>query len=159
MGGRKSPSTPARRSRRDWSETMARPRVRHSRIQFLTVARAVRYRLYMAKNRIRIMYKVWLDCDGKAFGEGPDRLLRLVEVTGSLHKAAAEMKMSYRKAWLMLQAIERRLGYPLLERKVGGVSGGGSQLTPAARELMRRYEAFRQEIQEKLQDIWAEHFG
>jgi molybdate transport system regulatory protein len=114
----------------------------------------------MAKtNEMKIMYRVWLDCDGKAFGEGPDRLLRRVETAGSLHKAAAEMKMSYRKAWLMLQAIEARLGYRLLERKVGGASGGGSQLTPEARDLMKRYEAFRQEVEEKLQTIWAKHFG
>lgn len=116
--------------------------------------------MHMAKtNQMKIMYRVWLDCDGKAFGEGPDRLLQKVETTGSLHKAAAELNMSYRKAWLMLQAIEKRLGFPLLERKTGGAYGGGSRLTPEARDLMKRYEAFRQEIEEKLQTIWAKHFG
>lgn len=113
----------------------------------------------MSKNEMKIMYKVWLDCDGKAFGEGPDRLLQRVESTGSLHRAAAEMKMSYRKAWLMLRAMEQRLGFTLLERKVGGVSGGGSQLTAEARDLMKRYEAFRQEVEETLQAIYNKHFG
>ena len=113
----------------------------------------------MVEKAMKIMYKVWLDCDGKAFGEGPDRLLQRVETTGSLHKAAAEMKMSYRKAWLMLRAMEQRLGFALLERKVGGVSGGGSQLTPAAREIMKRYEAFRKEVEGALQEIYTRHFG
>jgi molybdate transport system regulatory protein len=108
---------------------------------------------------MKIRYKVWLDCDGKAFGEGPDKLLRRVEVTGSLHRAAADMKMSYRKAWLMLNAIERRLGITLIERRVGGVSGGGSRLTQEAHDFMKRYEAFRDEIEEALDLIYEKHFG
>ncbi len=107
----------------------------------------------------KIAYKVWLDCGGKAFGEGPDRLLQGVEATGSLHKAAADMKMSYRKAWLMLRTMEQRLGFTLLERKVGGVSGGGSRLTEEARLFMRRYETFRKEVEESLQQICRKHFG
>lgn len=106
----------------------------------------------------KVAYKIWLDCDGKAFGEGPDRLLQRVEATGSLHKAAAEMKMSYRKAWLMLRTMERRLGFTLLERKVGGVSGGGSKLTDEARLFMRRYETFRKEVEESLRQICSKHF-
>ena len=125
----------------------------------MTGAGLIRYNSYMAMSEMKIMYKVWLDCDGKAFGEGPDKLLQRVETTGSLHRAAAEMKMSYRKAWLMLRAMEQRLGFTLLERKVGGVSGGGSQLTPEARELMKRYEAFRKEVEGALQQIYIKHFG
>ena len=125
----------------------------------MTDPEPIRYNSNMADHAMKIMYKVWLDCDGKAFGEGPDRLLQRVETTGSLHKAAAEMKMSYRKAWLMLRAMEQRLGFTLLERKVGGVSGGGSQLTPAAREIMKRYEAFRKEVEGALQEIYTRHFG
>jgi molybdate transport system regulatory protein len=113
----------------------------------------------MPANEMKIAYKVWLDCDGKAFGEGPDRLLQRVETSGSLHKAAAELKMSYRKAWLMLHVMEQRLGFPLLDRKVGGVSGGGSQLTAEARQFMKRYEAFRREVEEALQGIYTKHFG
>jgi molybdate transport system regulatory protein len=108
---------------------------------------------------LKIAYKVWLDCEGKAFGEGPDMLLHRVEATGSLHRAAADMKMSYRKAWLMLRTMESRLGFALLERRVGGVSGGGSRLTEEARDFMRRYEAFRQEVEVVLQQICQKHFG
>jgi molybdate transport system regulatory protein len=69
------------------------------------------------------------------------------------------MKMSYRKAWLMLRTMEQRLGFALLERKVGGVSGGGSRLTEEARLFMKRYETFRKEIEESLQQICRKHFG
>jgi len=59
----------------------------------------------------------------------------------------------------MLRAMEQRLGFPLLVRKVGGVSGGGSQLTPEARNLMKRYEAFRRELDGVLHEIYTKHFG
>jgi molybdate transport system regulatory protein len=107
---------------------------------------------------MRLGYKVWLDSDGKAFGDGPYRLLRLVDKTGSLHKAAGEMNMSYRKAWLMLNSMESRLGFPLLSRQVGGVAGGGSQLTDKAREFLDRYEAFRRETDEVLQAVYLKYF-
>jgi len=108
---------------------------------------------------IKVAYKVWLDSDGKAFGEGPCELLRLVEKTGSLHKAAMEMNMSYRKAWLTLRASEKRLGFPLLERTVGGASGGGSSLTPQARRFMKQYEQFRKDVGQAITKIYAKHFG
>jgi molybdate transport system regulatory protein len=94
---------------------------------------------------MRIMYKIWLDCDGKAFGDGPYQLLRLVDKTGSLRKAAAEMNMSYRKAWLMLNTMEERLGFALLDRKVGGVAGGGS--------------VFRKDVEANLQALYQKYFA
>jgi molybdate transport system regulatory protein len=107
---------------------------------------------------MKLVYKVWLDSDGKAFGDGPYQLLRLVDKVGSLHKAAGVMKMSYRKAWLMINAMEDKLGFPLLTRHVGGVAGGGSQLTEKAREFLNRYEAFHLEVEKSLKDIYRKHF-
>lgn len=104
-------------------------------------------------------YKVWLDNNGKAFGEGPYQLLKLIEATGSLHQAAKDMKMSYRKAWTTLKAIELKLGFPLLQRKVGGVAGGGSHITESGYNLMRHYEEFRLEVAETLEKIYQKHFG
>jgi molybdate transport system regulatory protein len=108
---------------------------------------------------MKVTYKIWLDQDGKAFGEGPDELLKRVEKTGSLHQAANQMGMSYSKAWCLIRTLEERLGFPLLERKVGGVSGGGSQVTPKAKGFMNRYERFHKEVEEVLQKIYLKHFG
>ena len=101
---------------------------------------------------MKVGYKVWIDNDGKAFGEGPYQVLRQIEQTGSLHKAAIELNMSYRKAWLMIKAIEKRLGFPLLERKVGGVSGGGSSITPEGRQFLKSYEGFRKDVKTVLEE-------
>lgn len=108
---------------------------------------------------LKVAYKIWLDNNGKAFGEGPYQLMKRIEQKGSLHQAAMDMKMSYRKAWRTLNAIETKLGFLLLHRQVGGASGGGSQITDAGRELMKNYEGFRNDAREALQKVFEIHFG
>lgn len=107
---------------------------------------------------MRVGYKVWLDNGGKAFGDGPYELLRRVEKMISLHRAASQMGMSYSKAWRLIRTLEEKLGLPLLERKVGGLSGGGSQVTPQARNLMNHYEGFRKDVDTSLKKIYRKHF-
>jgi molybdate transport system regulatory protein len=53
-------------------------------------------------------------------GPGKARLLELIEETGSIRAAASKMKVSYRRAWLLLQDIERIFGGKVLERHTGG---------------------------------------
>ncbi len=108
---------------------------------------------------LRPVIKIWLDHDGKAFGEGPRKLLEGVERTGSLRQAAAEMHMSYNKAWFLLRTLEDRLGFALLERTVGGAAGGGSRLTPEAHDLVRRYQAFEREVDEAVRVAFARYFS
>ena len=74
---------------------------------------------------------VFLDEQGqKFFGEGPFRLLRGVEETGSLRAASMQMNMAYTKALKLLKNAEKALGYQLTMRTTGGRDGGGSSLTP-----------------------------
>lgn len=107
---------------------------------------------------MKVGFKIWIDYHGKAFGDGPYELLKRVERTHSLHQAAFQMKMSYSKAWRLLRMVEKKLGIPLLYRKVGGTSGGGSQLTPEARKLIARYEPFRREAESAIEKIFHRHF-
>ena len=107
---------------------------------------------------MRIAYKIWLDNDGEAFGEGPRRLLVLVEQTGSLSAAAAAMGMSYSKAWRIIKQMETRLGFPLIERRTGGAEGGGSTLTAEARDLICRYNALLEEAHRVLDRLYARYF-
>jgi molybdate transport system regulatory protein len=108
---------------------------------------------------MKIAYKVWLDNNGKAFGDGPYELLRRVEETKSLHQAANQMGMAYSKAWRLIQTLEDRLGFTLLERRVGGESGGGSKVTPNARDLMKHYRQFRKDVKTAFDKIYQKHFG
>jgi molybdate transport system regulatory protein len=108
---------------------------------------------------MRVGYKVWLDNKGKAFGDGPYELLKRVDETHSLHRAAKEMGMAYSKAWRLIGAMEKRLGFPLIERKVGGLSGGGSRVTSQGKELMKRYNHFQKDVKTSLEKIYRTHFN
>ena len=107
---------------------------------------------------MKVVLKIWIDQEGKAFGDGPYELLRRVEKTGSLHKAAAQMEMAYSKAWKLSRTIEQRLGFPILEREVGGRLGGGSRVTLRGKELMSCYAKFREEAQEAVKRIYHKRF-
>jgi molybdate transport system regulatory protein len=108
---------------------------------------------------MKVAYKIWLDHHGKAFGEGPYELLKRVEKMNSLHEAAHQMRMSYSKAWKLIRTIEKKLGFSLLDKKIGGLSGGGSQVTPKAKELMKRYEQFEKEARKAIERAYQKHFG
>lgn len=97
--------------------------------------------------------------DEKFFGEGPCRLLHGIDRTGSLRAAAVEMDMSYSKATAILSRAEKALKFPLTEKTIGGKGGGGSQLTPEAREFLKRYEKYREACYEANSRIYHEIFS
>ena len=94
----------------------------------------------------------------KFFGEGPCRLLRLVEETGSLRCAAATMEMAYSKAIKLMKQAEAALGYPLTQRSAGGRDGGGSTLTPEGRAFLRQYETYRDACVQANRALYAQYF-
>lgn len=98
------------------------------------------------------------DADQKFFGEGPCRLLRAVEETGSLRAAALSMEMAYSKANKLIKTAESALGFPLLTRAVGGRDGGGSRLTEEAAEWLARFEAYRNACLAANQRLFEEYF-
>ncbi|MDX9745749.1 MAG: LysR family transcriptional regulator [Syntrophales bacterium] len=108
---------------------------------------------------MKLGYRIWIETDDRAFGVGTYELLKFIEKTGSLSQGAADMKVSYRKAWNMIHKAEQKLGIVLLERTVGGVAGGGSKLTPDAKNFMKRYEIFHAEAKESLKSLFDKYFG
>jgi molybdate transport system regulatory protein len=107
----------------------------------------------------KLKYKIWLDKNGKAFGDGPLDILLRIQKSGSIRQAAGEINMSYSQAWNLIRTLERRLGFRLLKRRVGGERGGGSELTYEAVILMDRYRTFRQRADEVLGQLFEEIFG
>ncbi len=95
----------------------------------------------------------------RVFGPGPRELLERVESEGSLRAAAISMGMAYTKASRMVKAAEASFGFPLTERTIGGVGGGGSRLTAEARDLLDRYEAFESACEQDLRRNFAECFS
>ena len=98
------------------------------------------------------------DAGEKFFGEGPYRLLRGVQETGSLRASAMQMGMSYTKALKLIRNAENALGFPLTMRTTGGRDGGGSSLTPEGEEWLGRYEAYRDACVQANREIYREFF-
>jgi molybdate transport system regulatory protein len=65
--------------------------------------------------------------------------------------------MSYRALWGKIQTTERRLGHSLLQRKTGGIKGGGSVLTPFAKQIIKRFKKLKG-LTEKAMDGFFEDF-
>ncbi|MFO7190473.1 MAG: LysR family transcriptional regulator [Pseudomonadota bacterium] len=72
-------------------------------------------------------------------GPGKIALLRLIGEHGSISAAAREMKMSYRRAWLLVEGMNQSFKAPVVETAAGGRQGGGATLTALGRELVERY--------------------
>ena len=89
------------------------------------------------------------------FGEGPCRLLHLIEETGSLRAAAMSMGMAYTKALAIMRRAEKNLGFPLTARRIGGKGGGGSVLTPKAKEFL--HDACIQSSRELYTQIFSKY--
>lgn len=94
----------------------------------------------------------------KFFGEGPLRLLRAVEKTGSLRAAATEMEMAYSKASKLIKQAEANLGFPLTTRSTGGKDGGGSVLTPEGKRWLGQYEAYRDACIRENRQLYRQYF-
>src|SRR5262249_28698858 len=74
-------------------------------------------------------------------GPGRVALLELLSGQGSISSAGKEMGMSYRRAWLLVDELNRIFRAPLVEKQMGGAGGGGARLTKLGRDVVGRYRA------------------
>ncbi|HTD02645.1 ModE family transcriptional regulator [Undibacterium sp.] len=79
--------------------------------------------------------------DEIVIGPGKIALLEAIAATGSISAAARALEMSYRRAWLLTDEMNRGLTMPVIDAKSGGSKGGGAVLTPTALEIIARYRA------------------
>lgn len=80
-----------------------------------------------------------------AVGPGKIRLLEAIDETGSISAAGRSMKMSYRRAWLLIDELNHIFKRPLVATRLGGSTGGGAELTPFGRSLVRHYREMESE--------------
>ncbi len=78
--------------------------------------------------------------DDAMLGPGKADLLRLIADTGSISAAGRRMGMSYRRAWGLVEELNRAFREPLVETARGGAGGGGAVVTDAGREILHLYE-------------------
>lgn len=74
-----------------------------------------------------------------AMGPGKARLVALIDETGSISSAAREMGMSYRRAWQLVEALNKSFTEPVVVTAVGGRRGGGAVVTAFGKRLVKHY--------------------
>lgn len=83
-----------------------------------------------------------IDFDGERHvGHGKIRLIEMVGEHGSISGAARAMGMSYRRAWLLLDEVNRMFREPVVETRLGGKGGGNASLTDFGKGLVELYRA------------------
>jgi molybdate transport system regulatory protein len=82
--------------------------------------------------------RIDLDPEGR-IGPGKIELLEHIHATGSISAAGRAMAMSYKRAWDLVDELNRICGQPAVERQTGGKNGGGAILTPFGLTLIKRY--------------------
>ena len=81
---------------------------------------------------------------GGRIGPGKVALLEEIGRSGSISAAGRAMKMSYRRAWQLVEDLNRTMGGHVVETATGGAGGGGARLTEAGKILVQEYRAMEQ---------------
>jgi len=79
--------------------------------------------------------------NGSQIGHGKVRLLELIAEHGSISRAAKQIDMSYRRAWLLVDELNRMFKAPVIETQHGGSGGGSARLTSFGHAVVGHYRA------------------
>ena len=88
----------------------------------------------------RLSIRLDLSC-GERLGPGKVALLEAIRDTGSISAGARQLGMSYRRAWLLVEEINKSLQEPAVTAATGGRQGGGAALTPSGERVIELYRS------------------
>lgn len=92
------------------------------------------------ETKVQFRLRVYRD-DHIAIGPGKVDLMEAIAKTGSISAAARQLGMSYRRAWVLVDEVNKALRSPAVQTATGGTRGGGAALTELGEELIKRYRA------------------
>jgi molybdate transport system regulatory protein len=95
--------------------------------------------------KLRVMYGAEI-----AIGPGKVELLTAIGETGSISAAAKRLGMSYRRAWLLVDTMNRCFREPLVASAAGGTRGGGAEVTDFGRRVLERFHAMSRAVDRAL---------
>jgi len=96
----------------------------------------------------RLKLKLQLYCgDEIAMGPGKADLLEAIQRTGSISGAGRDLGMSYRRAWMLVDAMNRCFKAPLVETHPGGGKNAGAKVTPEGEAALAAYRALSAQVE------------
>ncbi len=110
--------------------------------------------------RVRTLHALlWVELNGKpALTDAGADLLEQIHACGSLSQAARKLRFSYRRAWMLLDAMNQRWATPVVLTATGGHHGGGAKLTPLGHQVLAAYRDLQLQI-EHLLDMAGDPFA
>jgi len=91
---------------------------------------------------------IWIDgSEGVFIGWGRVTLLEQIREQGSITKAAKSMEMSYRRAWDLVDSMNRQSKMPFVEISAGGKGGGGAKVTAEGEKAILLFRQFAADFQ------------
>ncbi|MDO5969090.1 LysR family transcriptional regulator [Flavivirga aquimarina] len=89
----------------------------------------------------KIKSRIWIESENNVLlGEGRVHLLKAIHETGSLSKAAKSLSISYKKAWQLLDSVNKSAKKPVTINSIGGKGGGGAELTDYGLSLVNAFD-------------------
>ena len=114
------------------------------------MAKAKRPQSHKARPRL-LRGQVWVEAGGKpALTEAGADLLEQIEICGSLSEAARRLRFSYRRAWMLLDAMNTRWPMPVVRTATGGLRGGGATITAFGRHVLKTYRDLQFQLEHLL---------
>lgn len=110
-------------------------------------------------SKLRLSVQLELGKEKLFFDKEAYSLLNLIDELGSISKACVYMKISLNKGRTIISRIEEQLGYQIIKTQQGGVNGGYSSTTDAAKTLMHSFGNFSREADDVLNQLFKKHFN
>jgi molybdate transport system regulatory protein len=86
--------------------------------------------------------------DAAMFGPGKADLLEHIRESGSISAAGRQMRMSYKRAWMLVEEMNAAFRDPLVDSTRGGPNGGGARLTAAGQTVLAQYRSLEATVVE-----------
>jgi molybdate transport system regulatory protein len=109
----------------------------------------------------KIKSRIWIEFDNQVLlGQGRVNLLKAIEEKGSLSQAAKLLNISYKKAWGLIDSVNKSAKKPVTITSTGGKGGGGATLTAYGKSIIEAFDdinkncwAFLDEQLEKIERL------
>ncbi len=110
------------------------------------------------KEGFKLRGKIWIESENGTFlGMGRAELLEKIKEYKSISKAAKALNISYKKAWDLIESMNRQAKSPVVITKVGGKGGGGTELTPEGEKILKQfkelYAKFRKFLEKEIKNF------